>query len=64
MYVSPEMSTRLFINAFSSLINQNREGSIMRGGGGWLAPTFSTNYYKKHRILHEAAEWYTNGILI
>ena len=49
MYVSSEMSTKLFINAFSSLFSQNKGGYIMYvcvcggGGGGVIAPLFSTN---------------------
>ena len=31
------MSTKLFINAFNSLFNQNRDGFIVRGG---LTPSF------------------------
>ena len=38
------MSTKLFINAFRCLFNQNRVGFIVRGG---LTPPFLTNYYEK-----------------
>ena len=34
LYVSPEMSTKLFIIAFITLLSQNRGEYIMCGGGG------------------------------
>ena len=36
------MSTKLFINAFSSLYNQNRGGSTVLGGGGGSHSLFDT----------------------
>ena len=44
------MSTKLFINAFSSLFNQDRDGSIVRVG---LAPPFSTSYIMKSALNYE-----------
>ena len=38
------MSIELFTNAFSILLNQNRDGSIVRGG---LTSSLLTNDYKK-----------------
>ena len=44
VFILRKISTKLFINALSSLLNQNRGGSVVRRG---LTPPLSTHYHKK-----------------
>ena len=47
------MFRKLFIIDFSSLFDQNRGVSIVRGG---LTPSFSTSYYKKFHKLGKVVQ--------